>query len=740
MSHEIRTPMNAILGMLYLALKNDLTAGVRNHLTKAQGAAHTLLALINDILDFSKIEAGKLDIERVDFGLDAVLEQLTDTIGTQAERKGIEFLIRYDIAIPPTLVGDSLRLGQVLLNLCGNAVKFTDQGEVELALRCLASSETDLTLQVCVRDSGIGMTPEVQAGLFEKFTQADQSTTRRFGGTGLGLAICRNLVELMGGRIWVEDSEPGKGSTFCFTVRLGIAQAAQAHRRALVEQAGPLLKGIRVLVVDDNQVSCEILAEMLRFFQLDVSTAASGPAALAALAAAAEHPYDLVLMDWRMPGMNGDEATRRIHRDPAIPRQPKVVMVTAYGREDVIRLAEQAGVDGFLIKPVSPSTLLDTTLSVLGRGRILGATERGRPPTPALATSGQLAGARLLLVEDNDINREFAVELLRSEGLEVDEAVNGQEAVAQVQRMAYDAVLMDIQMPVLDGLEATRQIRALAQAGAGARFATLPIIAMTALAMAQDAERSQAAGMNDHVTKPIAPDHLMAVLAKWIERPAQPAGGPVLPAPAPLPAAFPPDLLALTSLDTREGVRRIGGKADAYRKQLRRFREHYADAVDELERRAARSGPAAAEEYCHALKGVVGNIGAQALYAQVAEIDTRLKLGEPPSAAALGEMRARLEQVMGEIDSLAANAPHAIAPAAAPLGSTRLRELVEQLAQALSYDLGAAEPLLTELRAGVGGTALESAITAIAAQVEIFAIDEALAQLNALRAHLEVAT
>ncbi len=283
MSHEIRTPMNAILGMLYLALKNELPAGLRNHLTKAQGAAHTLLGLINDILDFSKIEAGKLDIEQVEFGLDAVLEQLTDVIGTQAEHKGIEFLIRYDIAIPPTLVGDPLRLGQVLLNLCGNAVKFTDQGEVELALRCLTISETELTLQVCVRDTGIGMTPEVQARLFEKFIQADQSTTRRFGGTGLGLAICKNLVELMGGRIWVEDSQPGQGTTLCFTVRLGIAQAAQARRRELVEQAGPLLKGIRILVVDDNEVSREILAEMLRFFQLDVGTAPSGPAALAAL-------------------------------------------------------------------------------------------------------------------------------------------------------------------------------------------------------------------------------------------------------------------------------------------------------------------------------------------------------------------------------------------------------------------------------------------------------------------------
>ena len=467
MSHEIRTPMNAILGMLYLALKSDLTPSQHNHLAKAQGAAHSLLGIINDILDFSKIEAGKLDIESIEFGLDAVLEQLTDAISYQTEHKGIEFLVHYDVSIPPILVGDPLRLGQILLNLCGNAVKFTEEGEVELGFRCLTTSETDVTLQAYVRDSGIGMAPEVQDKLFEKFTQADQSTTRRFGGTGLGLAICKNLVELMGGRIWVEDSQPGKGTTICFTVQLKISQQAQARQRELVEQAGPLLKGIRVLVVDDNEVSREILAEMLRYFHIDVGTAANGPAALSALESSADHPYDLVLMDWRMPGMNGDEATRRIHGNARLVRQPKVVMVTAYGREDVIRLAEQAGVDGFLIKPVSPSTLLDSILSALGRGRILDADDTRHSNLNDLASSGQLAGACLLLVEDNDINREFATELLRSEGIEVDESINGQDAVEKVQRRDYDAVLMDVQMPVMDGLEAARRIRALATTPGG---------------------------------------------------------------------------------------------------------------------------------------------------------------------------------------------------------------------------------------------------------------------------------
>ncbi|MBE0627679.1 MAG: response regulator [Burkholderiales bacterium] len=739
MSHEIRTPMNAILGMLYLALKTEPPRSLRNYLAKAQGAAHSLLGIINDILDISKIESGKLEIESIEFGLDAVLEQLNDAIGYQAEHKGIEFLIRYDVSIPSTLVGDPLRLGQVLLNLCGNAVKFTEQGEVELAFRRIAMTQTDLTIQVCVRDTGIGMPAQMQDRLFEKFTQADQSTTRRFGGTGLGLAICKNLVGLMGGRIWLEDSQPGKGTTICFTVQLRIAGKAQARQRELVEQAGPLLKGVRVLVVDDNQVSREILAEMLRFFHLDVDTASNGTAALASIAAAIEKPFDIVLMDWRMPGMNGDEATRRMHADLAIACQPKVVMVTSYGREDVMRLAEQAGVDAFLIKPVSPSTLLDTVLSVLGRGRILGGGDKQGTGSASRATGGQLAGARLLLVEDNDINREFATELLRSEGMEVDEAGDGQEAVMKVRQQDYDAVLMDIQMPVMDGLEAARQIRALAQTGGGERYATLPIIAMTALAMAQDAEKSRAAGMNDHVSKPIPPDRLMAVLAKWVRPAAARIGKPASLAAAARAAELPPDLLALASLDTREGVRRIGGKVEAYCKQLRRFREHYSDAVAELQRLSTEQGVQQAEDYCHALKGVSGNIGASALFAAVTEVDAVLKLGKLPDAAQLETLRACLEQVMRDIEGLADSAEPAPGPGGAALSRAATLDLLERLAGVLEYDLGAAESLLTELRTGVAAGASELAVGRIAAKIDIFAIDEALAQIGELRNRLNSA-
>jgi len=731
MSHEIRTPMNAVMGMLYLALKGELSATQRNYLSKAQGAARSLLGIINDILDFSKIAAGKLEIEQIEFALEAVLEQLGDAISYQTEHNGLEFLIRYDVAIPPVLIGDPLRLGQVLLNLCGNAVKFTERGEVELGFRCLSLTDTYVKLQVSVRDSGIGIAEDIRQGLFTKFTQADQSTTRRFGGTGLGLAICKNLVELMDGQIWIEDTEPGKGTTVCFTVQLKIATMAQSAANSLLEQTGRLLDDLRILVVDDNHVSREILAEMLSYFHVDVSTAEDGSSALDILRNAGDKAYDLVLIDWRMPGMNGDEVTKRIHLDADIKSQPKIVMVTAYGREEVIRFAELAGVDGFLIKPVSPSTLLDAILTVLGRARILTPGDSLRMATPDLAVSGQLAGASILLVEDNDINREFVTELLRSEGIDVDQAVNGQDAIAQVQKRDYDAVLMDMQMPVLDGLEAAQRIRALTNADGSARFAKLPIIATTALAMAHDAEKTRAAGMNDHVTKPIMPDKLMAVLAKWIHIPGRRVGMQVALRQAP---EISPELLAMGSLDAGEGVRRIGGKTSAYLKQLRRFRVNYADMSTHLQNLLDQKNLQQAEEYCHMLKGVAGNIAAVPLHNKIADIDSVLKQGALPAQAQLDELHLLALDLFADIDRLDSEAEVAAAPIILDLAHVNL--LLLQLGQALEYDLGRVESVMNELQAGVLGTHLQTDLAAIAARVDVFDIDVALSLLADLKKRL----
>ncbi|UOD30816.1 response regulator [Massilia violaceinigra] len=735
MSHEIRTPMNAILGMLYLALKTEPAPALRNYLGKAQSAALSLLGIINDILDFAKIEAGKLDIDIIPFSLDDVLQQLTDTLAYQAGQKGVEFLIRYDPAIPSVLLGDPLRLGQILLNLCGNAIKFTEQGEVELSFRAVSGSDSEITIDMAVRDTGIGMSAQVQGALFAKFTQADQSTTRRFGGTGLGLAISKELVELMGGRIWIAHSAPGQGSTLCFELTLARPGPAAPAPALLVDPVGPLLKGIRVMVVDDSQPAREIMADMLRFLQLDVAVAADGAEALAALAAAGAQPFDLVLMDWRMPGMNGDEVTRLLRADPRIAAPPKVVMLTAYGREDVFRLAQQAGVDGFLIKPVSPSTLLDAMLSVLGRKRLLD-NHGSRPPALRALASG-FSGLRLLLVEDNDINREFASELLRSEGFLVDEAANGRQAVEMVRSGSYDGVLMDVQMPVMDGLEAARRIRAMAARADGARFAALPIIAMTALAMAHDAEQSRAAGMNDHVTKPIAPERLMATLGRWV-RSAPQAGAQAGAPAAPAASDFPADLLALASLDAREGIRRIGGKAAAYRRQLLRFREHYGDAAARLAAMLAAPDHDSADAFCHTLLGVTGNLGAGALFARLAAISATLKHDTAPDAAALASLHELHAALLADIDSLAPAASPASAAGPALAGAPLLG-LLDQLGDALDYDLGRAVFLLAQLRASAAGTGAAAAIAAIADCADAFDIEQAVALTRALRLQLSQA-
>ncbi|MBF0145376.1 MAG: response regulator [Magnetococcales bacterium] len=612
MSHEIRTPMNAVMGFTDLALKNELTPKIRDYLEKVEVASHSLMGIINDILDFSKIEAGQMDLDPVRFDISDLFDRLADLFSKQVADRGLELILLPPLEYDSVLFGDVLRIEQVLINLIRNAIKFTHEGSIVVHAAVEEREDKKVQLSFMIRDTGIGIDPDRLNKLFNPFVQGDGSTTRKYGGTGLGLTICKRLVERMDGRIWV-TSTPGQGSVFSFTV---MAAFASVNRRKKMTIPGDLF-GKRVLVLDDNELILELLPSMLERLSLKPLAVRTLEEALVLLF---EHnfgkdPIELMLIDWSLNEQDGGVVTnqilKRLRETTPPARIPKIILTTSFGEDKFKQLSQESGIDIFLDKPITNNRLITAVSAAFGKERPVNERRVTKVLAQDYETAEVIGGARILLVEDNVINQQVARELLERVGLMVEIANNGREALDRIEKFSYDAVLMDLQMPDMDGFEATTLLRN------DDRFKNLPIIAMTAHALESERKRCIEIGMNGHIAKPIRPERMYGVLTKVI--------GPL----QVLPKAsnFKRDQLALPELsgiNMKGGLERVGGNAKLYYRILLRFRKDQLRLAEELRSTVKSGNRIEASRLAHSTIGVAGNIGADGLCQVAQELESLL--------------------------------------------------------------------------------------------------------------------
>jgi len=635
MSHEIRTPMNAITGLTGLCLKTQLTDQQADYLVKVERSAHSLLSIINDILDFSKMEAGCLSIEKIPFSLDEVLDSLATLLLLKTQKQGVELLFKREQNVPDKFIGDPLRLGQVLINITNNAAKFTEHGEIIVSISKKSQQDNNIELNFSIQDTGIGMTPEQQTQLFQSFSQADASITRQYGGTGLGLNISKQLIKLMGGDIHV-NSQLHQGSTFTFFIKLQLDQRYQARNFVPTDD----VYGMHVLIVDDNESARDILSQYLESFSYQVTSARSGEEALKIIQQS-PHSFPLILMDWLMPGLNGLETAQKIKHPSAKNADTKIILISAYNTRELKYLNEAKALDNYLPKPISPSLLFDTIMVTFGHQKAPKLSNNKTTFNRQLLQS--IRGAKILLVEDSEINQQVAQEILEAEGFMVELANHGQEALEKIHLKSYDCILMDIQMPVMDGYTATQLIRK------NPAYDELPIIAMTANAMAEDRERSKNMGMNAHIAKPIDHNELFKTLLEWIKA----TENLILPTKQEQTKTLStPPSLRLDGIHVEEGLNRVDNNQKLYIKLLNKMAITYQDSITVLDQMLDKKETNEAIRLVHTIRGVAATFGANELANIAQQLETQLQQDTTPDIQLLNQFKTAHKRILTAIQTL----------------------------------------------------------------------------------------